>query len=123
MKEQFKFDEFEKKILDDKTEQMLAIEFYREIVDHFKWHDVYQVVSKWNNIPSLNIKIGNKNIEFAFGGGSLRIACRTIFMVKIDDHCFGAIQKILDVLDYLGDEPSSDQAWVASASLSKTMGK
>lgn len=100
------FEEYEKKLLDNKAEQMVAIEFYREIVDHFDWQNNYQVHAGWSDgAPSLHVAIGDKNVEFMFGNGLLRIHCRrSIFVIKINDNCFEAIKEIIGVLDYVEDD-------------------
>jgi len=99
------FDEYEKKILDDNTVNMVAIEFYKDLVKHFRWNG-YSVQRRWGSSPSLVIKdISPKEVEFMFGDGKLRINFnRTIFIVPIDDTYKDAIQKIIDVFDYVEDE-------------------
>lgn len=104
------FDEYEKKLLADKTSQMFALEIYKNLIDHFGWSN-YSVVDKWNTAPSLMVKdIGNVDIEFAYGGDKIRILfCRATFVVPVDDKHTNAIQKIIDIFDYVESDDGAEK--------------
>jgi hypothetical protein len=99
--EKLSFDQIEKKILDNQASKMLAIEFYKSLVGHFKLENVYSIRSSWGDVPSLTIQ-DKSPIEFSFGNEKLRIVYgRCTFVVNVDDNYIQAIEKILAVFDYV----------------------
>jgi len=103
-KNSFSFNEFEEALLSEKAEQLVAMEFYKSIINEFKWSD-YHIARGWRNFPSLRVKIiADKVIEFMFGHNKLRISFEgVVFTVSINDEWINAIKKIMGVLDYIDD--------------------
>ena len=97
------FDEYEKHLIEEKTSQMVAIEFYKTLVEHFGWD--YGIKSGWSSTPTLVVSINNKQTEFSFGNVKLRVNCsRHIYVITVDDKYIDAVDKILGVFDYIEDD-------------------
>ena len=100
------FDEYEKKILDDQSVNMVALEFYRDLAKSFGWTSCH-IQSRWGSCPSMIVKdISHMEVEFMFGDNKLRINFnRTIFVVPTSGLYKDAIKKIISVFDYVeGDD-------------------
>jgi len=102
---QYDFDGFEKNLMEEKTNNLVALEFYRDIVKDFGW-DNYYVKKGWGSHPSLVVEgIASSEVEFMFGHDKLRISFnRTTFTVPINDQYNIAVKKILEVFDYVKED-------------------
>jgi hypothetical protein len=102
--EKYDFDQYEKKLLEDKTIQLMSIEFYKGMVTEFGFNNYY-VKKGWNSHITLVVEIDGKELEFMFGHDRLRIHFnRTIFSIEVNDKYQDAIRKILEVLDYVEED-------------------
>lgn len=110
--ELFSFDDYEKKLNDDREKQFVALEFYKNMVEQFKWDNNYYVREGWrHNYPTLVVNgLTSSQVEFMFGGDSIIVHVRRIpFVIPINDQYIEAIKKIIAIFDYVeGDEEKTE---------------
>jgi len=98
----------EKKMLDDKTSAMFAIEIYKDLVDNFGWQD-FHLEATSSFIPVLIAKHGEMTTKFNFGGDNLLMNLRIYgsqinFSVPINDNYVVTIRRILDASSSITDD-------------------
>jgi len=98
------FSEYEEKLFQENAQHMIVIEFYKSIIDYFKW-DNFSIDKRFHGLPSLVIhKVASNSIEFTFSSMDNTIRMRYgrgMFVIPICDKYQETIQKIINILDYV----------------------
>jgi len=99
------FDKFEQSVEESVKEQMVALEFYKNLVSEFEWENNYSISKNWADTPSMMIHdIACYDVEFLFGEDKLRLIFNRItFVIPINDKHIEAVEKIISVLGYCVD--------------------